>query len=291
VIVNGGNCRWGDVSWVHYVHAAYQPETHTTTMRRAKARFVRQRSLRSERQTLGTVRLAICNSGRTQRDLVNLLGIPEARTRVVYYGTDANRFTCVEADAAVAARAALGLPSDGVRVLFIGALGDRRKGFDTLVDAWSTLCREASWDGHLVVVGAGAEVQAWQRRMEEAGLGARATFLGFRTDVERVIASCDVMVHAARYEAYGLGVHEALCCGVPAVVTEAAGVAERYPTTLEDLLLRDPNSADELATRLRGWRARRDAIRREMRMFSDTLRARSWSDMAADIVGAVRGCG
>src|SRR5215213_7009279 len=25
VIVNGGNCRWGDVNWVHYVHAAYCP--------------------------------------------------------------------------------------------------------------------------------------------------------------------------------------------------------------------------------------------------------------------------
>jgi len=25
VIVNGGNCAWGDVNWVHYVHAAWTP--------------------------------------------------------------------------------------------------------------------------------------------------------------------------------------------------------------------------------------------------------------------------
>src|SRR5207237_4105594 len=25
VVVNGGNCRWGDINWVHYVHAAYSP--------------------------------------------------------------------------------------------------------------------------------------------------------------------------------------------------------------------------------------------------------------------------
>ena len=25
VVVNGGNCAWGDVNWVHYVHAAWPP--------------------------------------------------------------------------------------------------------------------------------------------------------------------------------------------------------------------------------------------------------------------------
>src|SRR4051812_46729055 len=25
VVVNGGNCAWGDVNWVHYVHAAWRP--------------------------------------------------------------------------------------------------------------------------------------------------------------------------------------------------------------------------------------------------------------------------
>src|SRR5207253_6590904 len=24
VLVNGGNCRWGDINWVHYVHASYR---------------------------------------------------------------------------------------------------------------------------------------------------------------------------------------------------------------------------------------------------------------------------
>src|SRR5262245_51740068 len=28
VVVNGGNCVWHDVSWVHYVHAAYEAPIH-----------------------------------------------------------------------------------------------------------------------------------------------------------------------------------------------------------------------------------------------------------------------
>ncbi len=290
VIVNGGNCVWGDVSWVHYVHAAYEPETRTSVTRRLKDRLGRRLNLRHERQTLGAVRLAICNSRRTQRDLVDRLGVPEARTRVIYYGIDADCFAQVGPDAARAARAALGWPSDRPQVLFVGALGDRRKGFDTLFDAWVTLCQDTRWDGHLVVVGAGAERPVWQRRLEQAELGSRATFLGCRTDVARIIAASDVMVHPARYEAYGLGVHEALCRGVPAMVSADAGVAERYPAQLDDLLLRNPDSADELAERLRAWRARRGAIRREMRSFAAALRGRGWPQMAADIVAAVRDC-
>ena len=57
------------------------------------------------------------------------------------------------------------------------------------------------------------------------------------------------------------------------------------------LLLRDPDSADELAARLRAWRARRGPIRREVRSFANVLRSRAWNDMAAEIVGAVRDSG
>ena len=288
VVVNGGNCPWYDVSWVHYLHAAYEPQTRTTLMRRVKDRVQRGRSLRSERRNLTRARLVVCNSRRTQRDVVERLAVPVCRTQVIYYGIDADRFALVGPHEAHAARQALGWPAGQAIVLFVGALGDRRKGFDTLFDAWVDLCRAPAWDGHLVVVGAGAEQPLWRHRFADAGLASRATFLGFRTDVEQLIVASDVLVHPARYEAYGLGVHEALCRGVPAVVSADAGVAERYPAELADLLVQEPESAGELVKRLWAWRARRDAVRRDLRPFADRLRGRSWDDMAADIVAAVR---
>ena len=288
VVVNGGNCPWFDVSWVHYVHAAYEPEHRTSLVRRVKGRFRRGRDLTHERRNLTRARLAVCNSRRTQRDLVERLAVPLSRTRVIYYGIDRERFALVGPDEVRAARQTLGWPADRRHILFIGALGDRRKGFDTLFEAWAELCREPSWDGHLVVAGAGAEQPLWRRRFAQAGLASRATFLGFREDVERLVAASDALVHPARYEAYGLGVHEALCRGVPALVSADAGVAERYPSELADLLIQDPESAGELAGRLRAWRDRRDGVRRLLRPFADRLRERSWDDMAADIVAAVR---
>ena len=289
VVVNGGNCPWLDVSWVHYVHAAYRSENRTTVVRRAKDRFRRGRDLARERRNVTRARIAVCNSRRTQRDLVERLAVPMTRTRVIYYGIDRERFARVGHDEVRAVRRTLGWPADRVHILFVGALGDRRKGFDTLFDAWVELCGEPAWDGHLVVAGAGAEQPLWQRRFAEAGLASRATFLGFREDVERLLAASDALVHPARYEAYGLGVHEALCRGVPALVSADAGVAERYPPELADLLIQNPESVGELAGRLRAWRQRRDSVRCALRPFADRLRARSWDDMAADIVAAMRG--
>jgi glycosyltransferase involved in cell wall biosynthesis len=98
-----------------------------------------------------------------------------------------------------------------------------------------------------------------------------------------LIAAADVMVHPARYEAYGLAVHEAICSGVPAIVSACAGIAERFPIGLATLLLDDPDSAADLSARLQRWRDEADEFKRQTRAFGALLRARGWDDMARDI--------
>jgi glycosyltransferase involved in cell wall biosynthesis len=163
-------------------------------------------------------------------------------------------------------------------------MGDRRKGFDVVYDAWRALCRRPWWDAQLVVVGAGAELASWRARAERDGLSPRIQFLGFRRDVPRILAASDALVSPARYEAYGLGVHEALCSALPALVSSEAGVAERYPASLASLLLDDPESAEALVEALIRWRDRIAAFQTLMLPFCEQLRARSWDDMARAIV-------
>ena len=45
VIVNGGNCRWHDVNWVHYVHAAYPRYSDARGLERLKLRALHWRAL------------------------------------------------------------------------------------------------------------------------------------------------------------------------------------------------------------------------------------------------------
>lgn len=287
VVANGGNCRAGRVAWLHYVHASFEPEIAGSPLRRILGRSGRRKALRDERRVVGRAELVIANSERTWTDAVESLGADPDRVHVVYYGIEADRFRPPSPEERSAARASLGLADDALSIAFVGALGDRRKGFDTLFAAWRELCRDSAWDVRLTVVGAGGELAAWERRVAEAGLIDRIRFLGFQSDVRQVLWGCDALVSPTRYEAYGLAVHEALCCGLPSIVSRSAGVAERYPEVLRGLLIGDPEDADELRDRLADWRINREMYRTLTLGFSDRLRADSWDAMAARIVDIV----
>ncbi len=280
-VANGGNADLGDLNWVHYVHAAFEPVAAGLS-NRLKVAWKHRRYVADERQALTRARLVICNSHRTADDVVRLTGVARDRTRVVYYGIDPAAFAAIDAEARAAARRALDLPGDRRLALFVGALGDRRKGFDTLFGAWHGLCRRMDWDVDLVVAGTGAELEAWKARAARELPAGRMRFLGYRRDMPVVVAACDVLIHPARYEAYGLGVHEAICRGLPAIVTATAGVAERYPADLDSLLLRDPESVIELTERVSAWRGD-ETIGGRVADFGARLRARTWDHMAHEI--------
>ena len=283
IVVNGGNCAFPDANWVHYVHAAYCPDVPASRLRQLKAWVERPMNLRAERAAVRLARVVVCNSDRTRCDVIEKLGVAPDRAVTVYYGTDPQLFHPAAPQTRAALRERFGWPEARPVVLFIGAMGDRRKGFDTLFAAWQVLCSEASWDAVLVAVGSGAELPIWKARATAAGLADRFRFLGFRTDVPDLLRAADALVHPARYEAYGLGVHEALCCGLPAIVSAVAGVAERYTPDLADLILTDPESPAELAARLQHWRANMKLLAARVRPFSDELRARTWAVMAREI--------
>ncbi|MEN9799560.1 MAG: hypothetical protein RL653_3257 [Pseudomonadota bacterium] len=288
VLVNGGNCPFGDVNWVHYVHAAWVPEGRGGGLRGAKRAANHALNLRTEALALGRARVVIANSEATARVLEESGLAPRGRIRVVYYGADPS-FRPPTAEERAVGRAALGIP-EGVPVLaFVGALGDRRKGFDTLFAAFRALSREPGFDAQLCAVGAGAELESWRARARAEGLADRVQLLGFRKDVPVLLAGCDGLVAPTRYEAYGLGVQEALCCGLPAVVSRGAGVAERYPASLRGLLLQDPESTDGLAEVLLRWHRERAAWAPALRELSASLRARTWDVAAAELYRAAEG--
>lgn len=285
VVVNGGNCHGTDINWVHYVHAAYEPAFTGPPWRRLKARLAHRQALAREQRCLQASRVVVCNSQLTARHVIERVGVHPDRVRVVYYGIDAERFPKITPEERQAARQHLQL-DDRPWVVFVGALGDARKGFDTLYAAWKDLCSYPEWDANLAVVGRGASLPAWQARAHSEGLKERIHFLGFRDDVPRVLAAMDAMVHPARYEAYGLGVQEALARGLPVLVSAQAGVAERYGPDLHDLLLPDPEDVPALAERLRAWRKQRQAWAERMQSASQSFRQRSWDEMAREFVTA-----
>jgi glycosyltransferase involved in cell wall biosynthesis len=286
VIVNGGNCDWPDINWVHAVHAAWNNRTqHAPLSVQLRATVYKRRAIIDERRAIRSARIVVANSRTARQQIIERVGIPPERVHAVYCGTDPHMFHPASAAEKLAARQRFSWAASTPIAVFIGSLGhDRNKGFDVLFDAWKELCHDLSWDVNLVALGTGSEVELWRQAAAYRALDRRVQIMGFTKNVSEILRAADVMIHPTHYEGYGIGVHEALCCGLPAFVTCCAGVAERYPEELSGLLLGDPPSARDLIERLRGWRADIEGYRARVAAFAATLRQRTWSDMAREFV-------
>jgi glycosyltransferase involved in cell wall biosynthesis len=281
VVVNGGNCRWGDVNWVHHVNLLDTPKPGGNLWRRFKTQVDYKLHTSAERAALSEARLIVTTCERNKADIHAHFGIPLDRIVTIYYGTDPGVFRPATPEERRGLRAGFGWAPDRPVYAFAGALSDRRKGFDTLFEAWAQLCRRSDWDADLIVIGSGSELAAWRERAESGGLADRIRFLGFRRDVPDLFRACDAHILPSRYEGYSLVTQEALCCDLPAFVTRVAGIAERFPGPLADaLLIPDPDDAAALADRLLAWRGVEEGLRPDLGRFSDSLRSYTWDDMA-----------
>jgi alpha-1,6-mannosyltransferase len=96
------------------------------------------------------------------------------------------------------------------------------KRWDVVMAAFARV--HARHGGALVLFGDGPERE---RLGALAPPGVR--FAGFETDRRRLagaLSSADVLVHGCPYETFGIGVAEAVACGLPVVVPDAGGAAE-----------------------------------------------------------------
>jgi glycosyltransferase involved in cell wall biosynthesis len=273
---------------VHAVHAAWPVrDAGAPWWSRYRARHLKHVARRRERAALSRARVVIANSHATRRALIEQLGIAAERVRTVYLGSDPS-WGPADRSERLAARLALGVGRDVPVVAFVGALGaDINKGFDRVWDAWRAVHASGTWDGQLIVAGGGWRLRAWREEVQRTECRGSVHFLGFTTRIREVLAAADLLVSPVRYEAYGLNVHEALCRGVPVMVTRTAGVAERFDAAMWDALLPDHVTSASLAERLRAWRMDMEGWRSRSTTTACRLRAYTWDDMAADIVRTI----
>lgn len=99
------------------------------------------------------------------------------------------------------------------------------KGVEHLLDAMALLSKSGS-TARLLIVGDGPERPRLERHAAALQLGSRVEFVGWVTDVDRVLADADLFVSATLGEGFGLAILEAMIQQLPVVATRTVAIPE-----------------------------------------------------------------
>ncbi len=141
----------------------------------------------------------VCVSNKTKDAVVEYLGVPEEKIKVIYSGISAN----LEPKKKLGGKFTVG---------YLGML-DRRKRVDLLIKAF----KQTKIDGYLYIGGRGLEEDYLD---ELAGGDMRIRFFGHIADEQlpEFLNSLDLFVFPTAQEGFGLPICEAFACNKPVVV-------------------------------------------------------------------------
>jgi glycosyltransferase involved in cell wall biosynthesis len=172
--------------------------------------------------------------------------VTPSRVTVIPFGVDRCRFHPDPAARRVV-RDELGLDDSVVVGLVAGHFG-WEKGIDQALAAAARATAQlpdVRW--HLLVAGTGgARAAAQIYNQADRLLGDRVTMLGFRTDMERIMQASDFLIHAARAEAFGLVIIQAMATGLPVAAMAVGGLLDTVVDTQTGHLVA-PGDVDALA--------------------------------------------
>lgn len=248
----GVNCPVGDVLVVQSVHRAWLELGRSVPCGRfelpAKIRYVLPRhrillALEASYFASSQAQRVVAVSENVATDLRRFYAVPNERIVVVPNGY--SREQCSPERSAhlrEEMRAKVGLSPTDIAILLV-ANEWHRKGLRVLLEA-TALLRDHRVQ--ILLVGRMAP-DAYQRQIEDLGLGRRVHYCGPSRDVALFHAAADLFVMPTQYEAFGSVIVEALASGLPVITTSCAGAAIAVKPDINGLLQQDPDDANELA--------------------------------------------
>jgi glycosyltransferase involved in cell wall biosynthesis len=169
-------------------------------------------------------RRLIAISDNTRRDVQRLYGVPLDRIDVAYPGVDPNLKPCA-AEAIARFRREKNLPDKFL--LFLGTL-EPRKNLITLIRAYAIMKRDCP-DARLVLAGGiGWLADDILAAIKTAGVEDSLLLPGYVAAEEKALwlSSATAFVYPSSYEGFGLPPLEAMACGTPVIVSNAASLPE-----------------------------------------------------------------
>lgn len=210
-------CGLPTVTTVHDLSVLVHPEWHPAD----RVRWYETGFRAGVRQT----RRFIAASEFTRREMVARLGVPAERIHVTYQAPR-RAFRLREPGETAAMRAALRLPER--YFLYVGTL-EPRKNVLGLLDAFASLAPAERAASPLLIAGAwGWKADRIREALAARRLADHVRLLGYMHDehLAALYSGCTALLWPTLYEGFGLPPLEAMACGAPVVVSDAASLAE-----------------------------------------------------------------
>jgi glycosyltransferase involved in cell wall biosynthesis len=182
--------------------------------------------------------LIVANSQAYRRDFLSLFPALEKRTIAIHNGVDLDKLS---------EPLGQGDHKNGRRYLLSVANHNEKKGVDVLIRAFSVIAKGDS-ELDLMLVGDGPLRSKLEELARSLALQQRVIFLGRKdhAEVARLMHGCELFVHPAVSEPFGLVVAEALACKKPVVASNTGGIPEIIEDGTSGILV-EPGRPQELA--------------------------------------------
>ncbi|MCA9262362.1 MAG: glycosyltransferase [Planctomycetales bacterium] len=174
--------------------------------------------------------------------LVEREGFPTEKVCVIPNGIDVQRFVPPD-ETKSSLRRRLGLPPEPPLIGIVAALRPEKNHVVFLRAAAHAL--RHSTNSQFIVVGDGPERVSLETLAGELGIVDRVHFVGTRSDIDRILAACDVFALTSDNEAAPVSILEAMATGLPVVATRVGSVAEMVHHGRSGLLA-EPRAVEQI---------------------------------------------
>ena len=129
-----------------------------------------------------------------------------------------------------------------VRFISVGSIS-YQKGTDRMLEAFA---RIKNFEWSLEIIGGGDEqyISLLKQRAVDLGIAERIAFMGYRSDVDKLLARSDYFILLSRGETFGMVYLEAMNEGLSIVAWDIPAVREVVPS--ENLIINDVNDLSKL---------------------------------------------
>ena len=229
-----------DADVTHFFNYIVPPKVNTATVvtvhdmvYRSYPETMNKRTLallnKSLEKSMERATLIVTDSEFSKFEIIKYFPKFKDKIRVVYCGVDFSRFKKIE-DKNVIQKVSEKYEINSKYFLYLGTL-EPRKNLVRLIDAYAELKRRYAGEDIPKMVLAGGKGWLYDKIFEETekqGLKDNVIFTGYVDDEDicPLISGAEAFVFPSVYEGFGLPPLEAMTCGVPVVVSDAASLPE-----------------------------------------------------------------